>query len=71
VKCINAACRTSNHLESLWAQTDGQRLAKRFQAYNVVRRMRRCKDCGHRFYTIEIPERDFLLLLDRAVRKTT
>lgn len=70
MKCTNPVCRVEGQLESMLAQSDANnRLPKRFSAYNVIRRVRRCNKCQHKFHTLELPEKDFIALLQKAVGK--
>lgn len=73
MKCVNPVCRAEGkgNLVSVLAQSDSnKRLPRRFAAYNVIRRVRRCVKCGQKFHTLELPERDFIALLEKAVEKT-
>jgi len=63
------ACQKSGGIETVWSQSAGQRLPRRFTAYNLIRRHRRCKWCQYRFYTIELTEREFMMLLEKAVTR--
>jgi len=63
------ACQKSGGIETVWSQSAGQRLPRRFTAYNVIRRHRRCARCSHRFYTIEMTEREFMMILEKAVTR--